>query len=260
MQTYPCGHRVVCRKCFVKTIQAAVSQRCLPLKCVVCRTRILKLKQSGDDTPLTPTLGHKRLQESPHRQSGSSAVSAANGSSGSSSHGLPKPVLLAKQLFTGHRHSSSGSGSHHQPSPSRQGATARAGSGGTSRHGVSSQGQPVVTTKLMQPWLIYPSQSSPKQQHAFTNDTLGDVRGRSHGAGAESARSHSTPRDCRVRGEPLPRSQGPFSPSHRRPRHQCDPVTSSRVAELKHGHMLSPRVPRCSQCIDQRPPQMNQAV
>ena len=45
MKTYPCGHRVVCRKCFVKTIQTAVSERCLPLKCVVCRTKILKLKQ-----------------------------------------------------------------------------------------------------------------------------------------------------------------------------------------------------------------------
>jgi hypothetical protein len=46
MQTYPCAHKVVCRKCFVKTIQVAVTQRCLPLRCVVCRTRILKLKQS----------------------------------------------------------------------------------------------------------------------------------------------------------------------------------------------------------------------
>lgn len=47
MQTYPCGHKVVCRKCFVKTIQVAVTQRCLPLRCVVCRTRILKLKQTA---------------------------------------------------------------------------------------------------------------------------------------------------------------------------------------------------------------------
>ncbi|KAJ8959601.1 hypothetical protein NQ318_021787 [Aromia moschata] len=31
MQTAPCGHQVVCRKCFVKTIQIAVSQRLLPL-------------------------------------------------------------------------------------------------------------------------------------------------------------------------------------------------------------------------------------
>ncbi|XP_071439291.1 axoneme-associated protein mst101(1) [Hetaerina americana] len=47
MQTYPCGHRVVCRKCFVKTIQMAVSQRLLPLRCVICRSKILRLKQSS---------------------------------------------------------------------------------------------------------------------------------------------------------------------------------------------------------------------
>ncbi|XP_045169902.1 uncharacterized protein LOC123532511 [Mercenaria mercenaria] len=47
MQTFPCGHKVICRKCFIKTIQVAVSQRCLPLKCVICRTRILKLRQSS---------------------------------------------------------------------------------------------------------------------------------------------------------------------------------------------------------------------
>jgi hypothetical protein len=53
MQTFPCAHRVVCRRCFVKTIQVAVSQRLLPLRCVVCRTKILKLKQTtsgGIDT------------------------------------------------------------------------------------------------------------------------------------------------------------------------------------------------------------------
>uniref|UniRef100_A0A182YS06 RING-type domain-containing protein n=1 Tax=Anopheles stephensi TaxID=30069 RepID=A0A182YS06_ANOST len=38
MQTSPCGHRVVCRRCFVKTIQSAVAQRLLPLRCVICRT------------------------------------------------------------------------------------------------------------------------------------------------------------------------------------------------------------------------------
>lgn len=46
MQTSPCGHCVVCRKCFVKTIQMAVSQRLLPLRCVICRAKILRLKQT----------------------------------------------------------------------------------------------------------------------------------------------------------------------------------------------------------------------
>ncbi|XP_063243485.1 nucleolar protein 58-like [Bacillus rossius redtenbacheri] len=52
MQTSPCGHRVVCRKCFVKTIQMAVSQRLLPLRCVICRAKILRLKQSGGGAPV----------------------------------------------------------------------------------------------------------------------------------------------------------------------------------------------------------------
>lgn len=47
MQTFPCGHRVVCRKCFVKTIQMVVSQRMLPLRCVICRSKILRLKQTS---------------------------------------------------------------------------------------------------------------------------------------------------------------------------------------------------------------------
>ncbi|XP_077979271.1 uncharacterized protein LOC144434643 [Glandiceps talaboti] len=46
MHTYPCGHKVVCRKCFVKTIQVAVSQRLLPLRCVICRSKIVRLKQT----------------------------------------------------------------------------------------------------------------------------------------------------------------------------------------------------------------------
>lgn len=51
MQTAPCGHQVVCRKCFVKTIQIAVSQRLLPLRCVICRAKVLRLKTG----PVMPT-------------------------------------------------------------------------------------------------------------------------------------------------------------------------------------------------------------
>jgi hypothetical protein len=40
------GHQVVCRRCFVKTIQSAVAQRLLPLRCVICRARINRLTSS----------------------------------------------------------------------------------------------------------------------------------------------------------------------------------------------------------------------
>ncbi|KAL5007354.1 hypothetical protein ScPMuIL_016160 [Solemya velum] len=65
MQTYPCGHKVVCRKCFIKTIQVAVAQRCLPLRCVICRSRILKLRQSSFKLPTSPS----QLSNSPSRPS-----------------------------------------------------------------------------------------------------------------------------------------------------------------------------------------------
>lgn len=55
MKTLPCGHQVVCRRCFVKTIQSAVVQRLLPLRCVICRARINRLTSSS---------GTWRLQES----------------------------------------------------------------------------------------------------------------------------------------------------------------------------------------------------
>jgi len=72
MQTQPCGHRVVCRLCFVKTIQTAVAQRVLPLRCVVCRTKILKLKQSTlqSSSSTTPARSRGLAQARATRHSG----------------------------------------------------------------------------------------------------------------------------------------------------------------------------------------------
>ncbi|PFX28420.1 uncharacterized protein LOC111326235 [Stylophora pistillata] len=54
IQTYPCKHRVLCRRCFVRTLQVAVNDLNLPLKCVVCRTRIQTLDRDRHEgtTPL----------------------------------------------------------------------------------------------------------------------------------------------------------------------------------------------------------------
>ncbi|RUS77848.1 hypothetical protein EGW08_014400, partial [Elysia chlorotica] len=79
MQTFPCGHKVVCRKCLIKTIQVAVSQRCLPLRCVICRNRILRLQHttaasvasSGLDQPSQSShqhAVHKHQQHHQHQQ------------------------------------------------------------------------------------------------------------------------------------------------------------------------------------------------
>lgn len=51
MQTLPCSHQVVCRKCFVRTIQMAVAQKRLPLRCIMCRAKVLKIKQNQRGGP-----------------------------------------------------------------------------------------------------------------------------------------------------------------------------------------------------------------
>ena len=83
MQTFPCGHKVICRKCLIKTIQVAVSQRCLPLRCVICRNRILRLQHtsatSGTSSASTTSAAlhhhghhhhHHHQQHQKHQQQG----------------------------------------------------------------------------------------------------------------------------------------------------------------------------------------------
>ncbi|RWS31266.1 uncharacterized protein B4U80_13602 [Leptotrombidium deliense] len=87
MQTFPCGHRVVCRKCFVKTIQVAVSQRLLPLRCVICRAKILRLKQTTHGGIDTGTVLRSR--------GGSSTASGSSHSSSSSNYHTSNPFYLS---------------------------------------------------------------------------------------------------------------------------------------------------------------------
>ncbi|KAJ8923463.1 hypothetical protein NQ315_002022 [Exocentrus adspersus] len=83
MQTSPCGHQVVCRKCFVKTIQIAVSQRLLPLRCVICRAKILRLKTG----PILPTSasGYSMTSRSSSVPQSDSLYSVSSGGSSISS-------------------------------------------------------------------------------------------------------------------------------------------------------------------------------
>ncbi|XP_055383325.1 probable serine/threonine-protein kinase DDB_G0282963 [Condylostylus longicornis] len=98
MQTSPCGHRVVCRRCFVKTIQSAVAQRLLPLRCVICRARVNRLTSSS---------GTWRIQES----ASSYSVGAKSWSSGSgSSTGVPQS---ASSYSVGSQHLSVNQHSNH---------------------------------------------------------------------------------------------------------------------------------------------------
>jgi len=52
MQTFPCGHKVLCKTCFLTTIKVALQERQLPLRCVVCRSRVVRLKPQSATCPV----------------------------------------------------------------------------------------------------------------------------------------------------------------------------------------------------------------
>ncbi|KAI1292846.1 hypothetical protein HDE_06819 [Halotydeus destructor] len=101
MQTFPCGHRVVCRKCFVKTIQVAVSQRLLPLRCVICRAKILRLKQTTSGGIVTGAVLRSKAASSAsgHHYSSSSASSSSLSSSLSSSSPPFSPLVSSNPFY-----------------------------------------------------------------------------------------------------------------------------------------------------------------
>lgn len=119
MKTLPCGHCVVCRKCFVKTIQTAVTDRCLPLRCVVCRTKILKLKQQ----PTTSSGFKSRPNVRPHQSTDtgrhSDAPTTQRSRSGVSTGGGPTSKGLLASLGTSHVRAAAtmGSGTTRLPRP-----------------------------------------------------------------------------------------------------------------------------------------------
>lgn len=97
MKTLPCGHQVVCRRCFVKTIQSAVAQRLLPLRCVICRARINRLTSSSGTT--------WRLQESASSYSVGSKSwsvpgSASSFSVGAHSYTMGEKVTQSASLYS----------------------------------------------------------------------------------------------------------------------------------------------------------------
>lgn len=89
MQTLPCGHCIVCRKCFVRSIQEAVLQRALPLRCMLCRERILNLNQPSGSCRPPPRLPQSVSQYSVASSEGaSSSVGCDDRRSSSSLHSM----------------------------------------------------------------------------------------------------------------------------------------------------------------------------
>ncbi len=51
MEVSPCGHQCQCRLCFVQNIQEAVAKRELPLRCLICNAKILRVKNNSARHP-----------------------------------------------------------------------------------------------------------------------------------------------------------------------------------------------------------------
>lgn len=176
MKTLPCGHCVVCRKCFVKTIQTAITDRCLPLRCVVCRTKILKLKQQpvqsvhaklGGRPHAGPRSGHAG-GTGPHGRHPDPAGTSQRSRSTAAAAGGGQPT--SKGLFSGL------AASHHGRAP----AAATGGSG---------------TTRLprpMHPLLIYPSEAGGERSRPGSG-TAGVAIGWSEDSSATAPHARSSP-------------------------------------------------------------------
>ncbi len=83
MQVAPCGHQALCRLCFVRNIQEAVASRDLPLKCLICGTKIIRVKNnargpgSGNEHPVHVGLGAIRSSRPPRSVSGYSLCASS---------------------------------------------------------------------------------------------------------------------------------------------------------------------------------------
>ncbi|XP_055619706.1 ensconsin [Toxorhynchites rutilus septentrionalis] len=136
MQTSPCGHKVVCRRCFVKTIQSAVAQRLLPLRCVICRARINRLTSGSTSW---------RLQGSASSYSMGSKSWSVPGSASSYSVDAAR-VTQSASLYSMSSGSSCMSGISNISSCSgtsgTSGMSSSSSNSGTTESGSSSQQQP----------------------------------------------------------------------------------------------------------------------
>lgn len=157
IEALPCGHKVLCRKCFIKTIQTAIAQRSLPLKCIVCRSKVLKINNpdlDGVGVGGGGGVGSQMASSRPRPKSSSVARCRADYSQTSN-------AAAAQTTMTSHSTTTTTT----KATPVR----------GDGRTKASHHQSPIVATKLMQPLLIYPSRSSPVQQRAFLTRTAVDA-------------------------------------------------------------------------------------
>ena len=148
METYPCRHCVVCRRCFIKTIQAAVAHRSLPLRCVICRSKILSLKQQD-----RPCSAHDSSDQS-------ESLATSQKRQGTSLRDHMRPVgqqTTAPRQDAGSSTMTSWSTSvkirMFDPVPEVESASKKVFCKSPTAMGA----RPAAVTKIMQPLMIYPS-------------------------------------------------------------------------------------------------------
>lgn len=91
MQVAPCGHQALCRLCFVHNIQEAVAARDLPLKCLLCGSKIIRVKNNtkagqGTDHPVHVGIG-SRVRKIPKSVSGYSLCATSDMEAEAGGHG-----------------------------------------------------------------------------------------------------------------------------------------------------------------------------
>ena len=230
--------QVVCRKCFVKTIQVAVAQRCLPLLCVVCRTKIYRLNQTGNSPPLTPPPSRPHFQLPwQYRRSRSPQPRTRYARSGGQ-----RPSSLARQLFGG----SSGSGGgrvEHIPSSNNNNNKVVTSASKTG----SNQSKPVAT-KLMKPLLIYPSEKNLPTQHQGFCTKPSAMRNTE--VASDNIKNHNVKKQVRF-ASPVRMHYSPVhlmcpSTQHMQSNPQYEPSNSieNRLSSIPYADCFSPRLSR----------------
>jgi len=115
MMVYPCNHVALCRLCFVKMIKHAVGSRQLPLCCVVCNSKIQRVKNNNNNngSNRTPTADKKSLPSSVSGYSLAKSVSnySIKSAASSSSQMSGRSVRSSASLQSIASIRSSGSGS-----------------------------------------------------------------------------------------------------------------------------------------------------
>jgi len=207
MQTLPCGHRVVCRKCFIKTIQSAIADHSLPLKCIVCRANVLKLGACKAEKQLSSSTTPSRSSRRPASSLATRVPqSKGTGGTGVASRGLaagaepsrstdvgrpPEATSTATTRFrdgSSHRASYRGCCHHHQI-PLRQANPQQ------DAVGLSAVSAGATKITKLQPLPIYPAQgSAPTQRRAFSSAATARLEPSSSTADSEDCATSSAVR------------------------------------------------------------------